>query len=951
MARIVLLLPVLENEKGTAERELERMMRLYNALSSVNQAIVATRSRDQLLQTVCSVLVDKGGFAMVWIGWHDPNTLRLVPVARAGAQASYADAIRVYVDERPEGRVPSGKAFREGRACVTPDILVEPSAAPWREQLSTRGLHACAAIPIRESGVVCGTLNVYASEARTFQTKEVTLLEEVAADLSFALDNLVREAERAKAHAAAENERLFSAAMIESMPGIVYFYDHTGRFLRWNRNFEVVSGYSSAEIAAMHPLDFFSGAERDLIAARIGEVLAKGEAWAEAHFVSKDGTRTPYYFTGRRVAWDGIPCLVGMGIDLSEKTRSELALRASEERFRSTVDSIVAGCQLLAFDWRYLYLNDTAAIHNRRPNSELLGRTMLEMWPGITQTEVFAMLSRCMVERAPLHSEALFTFADGTTNWFDVRCQPVPEGIFVMSIDISDRKRAQADAEQARRAVDRILASVTDAFVALDRDWRYTYVNERAARIFGRRREDLVGKHIWTEFPEGIGQPFHRAYERAMRDGVEIQFEEYYPPYDAWFENRIYPSSDGISIVFQDVTTRKRAEKALHDANANLERKVLERTAALDEAMRFLDAIIDHLPDAVFYKDAELRFLGVNRAYERAFGVRREDVVGKTVLELSYLPQADRRRYQDEQTALLATGIPVRREAAMPFADQREHHTLYSVTGIYRADRSVAGAVGSIVDISALKETEVALGRAMRAAEAADRLKSAFLATMSHELRTPLNSIIGFTGILIQGLAGPLNEEQTKQLGMVRGSARHLLALINDVLDISKIEAGQMSVRSETVELRPLLDRVLSVVKPLADRKHLELQLETAPALPPMVSDERRLEQILINLLNNAVKFTERGSVTLDAAPVDGGFVRLRVTDMGEGIRPEDQERLFQPFTQIDTGLTRKHEGTGLGLAICKRLATLLGGDISCTSVFGRGSTFTVILPTASRSS
>jgi len=930
--------------------ELQRTVRLYDALSSVTHAIVRTRDREQLLQAVCSAVVEKGGFAMAWIGWHDAETHRLRPVARAGAQASYVDAIRVYTDERPEGSGPAGTAFRQGRTYVTPDIVTDPSAAPWRAELMARGFHATAAMPIRQDGAVCGTLNVYASEARAFQAKEVALLDEVAADLSFALDNLTREADRAKAQAAAEDERLFSAAMIESMPGIVYFYDHTGRFLRWNRNFEVVSGYSGAEISAMHPLDFFADEERPLIASRIGDVLARGESWVEADIVSKGGARTPYYFTGRRVSWEGIPCLVGMGIDLSEKRRSESALRASEERFRSTVDNIVEGCQILSLDWRYLYLNDTAALHNRRPNAELLGRTMLEAWPGIEQSEVFAMLRRCMVERVPLHGETLFTFQDGATNWFDVRCQPVPEGIFVMSIDISDRKRAQAEAEQARRAIDRILESVTDAFVALDRDWRYTYVNDRAARIFGRRREDLIGKHIWSEFPEGVGQPFHRAYQRAMREGVEIQFEEYYPPYDAWFENRIYPSSDGISIVFQDVTTRKRAEKALLEAKATLENKVLERTADLDEAMRFLDAIIDHLPNPAFYKDAELRFLGVNRAYEQAFGVRREEMIGKTVLEVGHLDPSERRRYQDEQLALLASGTPIRREAAMPFADQREHQTLYSVKGIFRADSSPAGVVGSIVDITPLKESEAALAKAMRAAEAADRLKSAFLATMSHELRTPLNSIIGFTGILAQGLAGPLNEEQTKQLGMVRGSARHLLALINDVLDISKIEAGQMTVHSEVLDLYPLLERVLASVKPLADRKHLALRLDAPPSLPRIVSDGRRVEQIVINLVNNAVKFTERGTVTLEAAPGDDGGVRLRVSDTGEGIRPEDLARLFQPFTQIDTGLSRRHEGTGLGLAICKRLATILGGDITCSSVFGEGSTFTVVLPTERRS-
>ncbi len=229
-------------------------------------------------------------------------------------------------------------------------------------------------------------------------------------------------------------------------------------------------------------------------------------------------------------------------------------------------------------------------------------------------------------------------------------------------------------------------------------------------------------------------------------------------------------------------------------------------------------------------------------------------------------------------------------------------------------------------------------------AEAADRLKSAFLASMSHELRTPLNSIIGFTGIVLQGLAGPLNPEQNKQLEMVRGSARHLLALINDVLDISKVEAGQLEVTCEPFDLRASIEKAAAGVKLLAQKKALDLQVELAPEIGAWTSDQRRVEQILINLLNNAIKFTEHGQVTLTAEIVRS-TLRISVTDTGIGIDPDDFQKIFHPFRQIDTGLARNHEGTGLGLAICRRLAELLGGEIRVESEWGKGSTFTVVLP------
>lgn len=511
-----------------------------------------------------------------------------------------------------------------------------------------------------------------------------------------------------------------------------------------------------------------------------------------------------------------------------------------------------------------------------------------------------------------------------------------------------------------------------------------------------------------------------------------------------------------------------------------LELRVQERTAELAALGAFLQAIIDHIPNPIFYKGPDLRFRGCNKAYEEAFGVQRASFVGKTVLELDYLPLSDRQAFQGEDAQVLAEGSRVAREAAMPFADGQVHQTLYAVSGFRGADGQPSGMVGVIVDITPIREAQAALkaahdeqeaifeavhsgivllqGRVVRrcngklehmlgygpgellgttpqnwytseeayqqagdliyalagqgathqreeqmrrkdgslfwsrihiraldpsdisrglvgvmedvtteraakealrqakeAAEAADRIKSSFLATMSHELRTPLNSIIGFTGILLQGLAGPLNPEQAKQLGMVRDSARHLLALINDVLDISKIEAGELRVAYEPFDMARSIQKVAAIVRPLAEKKELALHVHVDPGLGAMVSDERRIEQVLINLLSNAVKFTDQGAVTLQAQCVEnfvaeGGAaaspaVRLSVTDTGMGIKNEDMAILFRPFRQIDSTLARKHEGTGLGLAICQRMVELMGGRIEVSSTWGQGSTFTVTLP------
>ena len=364
-------------------------------------------------------------------------------------------------------------------------------------------------------------------------------------------------------------------------------------------------------------------------------------------------------------------------------------------------------------------------------------------------------------------------------------------------------------------------------------------------------------------------------------------------------------------------------------------------------AARYRD-LLESMPDGIVMVDGEGRVLFANGHAERIFGYDEGELAGKPIELL--LPHrfhaahfGHRARYFGQpRTRAMGAGLDLygRRK------DGSEIPVEISLSPI-RFDETTL-VVSAIRDVSDRKRIERELRDKNVALAEASRAKDRFLASMSHELRTPLNAIIGFTGTLLMGLPGPLTPDQEKQLRTVQSSARHLLSLISDLLDIAKISAGRLELAPQLLDCRRIVEDVVATLRPEAERKGLALTLDADDDLPPVVADSRALSQVVINLVQNAIKFTDHGHVRVGvrrsvALALEG--IAIGVEDTGPGIRAEDQALLFEAFSRVNRHDRRHHEGTGLGLHLSRQLTELMGGRITFSSEAGKGSTFTLELP------
>ena len=630
-------------------------------------------------------------------------------------------------------------------------------------------------------------------------------------------------------------------------------------------------------------------------------------------------------------------------------------LRESEERYRLLVDMIPQNIWTTDPAGHHTYFSRRWYDFSGSEPDESHGEGWLQFIHPDDKERTRERWQHSLDTGEPYEIEYRFRGTDGKYRWFLGKATPLRNEAgeivewFGTATDISERKRLDEEREEllarereAREQVTTILESITDAFFAVDREWRFTHVNREAERLMRRPRDELLGRIVWEEFPEAVGSTFQREYQRAMATQTAVHFEECYPPLDIWVDVRAYPSADGLSVFFRDVTRRKRAEERLRES---------------EERFRTLG---NSIPQLAWMADASGWIFWYNERWHEYTGTSLEEMQGWGWEKVHHPEHVD--RVVEKIRHAFETGVPW--EDTFP---------LRSKTGEYRWFLSrampIRDASGNVVqwfgtntditeEIEAAAERERLLESERQARAEAERRReelervtesrTRLMRGFTHDVKNPLGAADGYAQLLEDGIQGEMSAKQIHSVRRIRRSIQSSLRLIHELLELARAEAGQIELERLQTDVSELVRETAEDFRAQAAAAGLQLEVHAIGALRTQ-TDPMRVRQILSNLLSNAVKYAPRGSITVEAGqpadrrgPRDGEWIVIDVIDTGPGIPADKRELIFQEFTRLDPDA---QHGAGVGLAISRRIARLLRGDITVESEIGRGSSFTLWLP------
>ena len=736
------------------------------------------------------------------------------------------------------------------------------------------------------------------------------------------------------------NEARLGAVAFEAMPEIVSITRaDDGRFINANQRF----------------FDYFKLSKSGVIGKTARELRLMSDSEGRAPLVAalkKDGqvrdfpVRVPapdggtdhFLFSTDQIELDGVDVLVTVARRVTDEVTAKQAFIESEERFRQTLEAAPVPL-MITRDGTYFYANKLALELLGWSDKELVGQsTRIAYADYADRDQASALLAR---DGKIDGFEVRLKRRDGSTFWALVSVTVLNyqgQTAYLNSIqDITEHRRLEAALRHSEARFQDFAEIGSDWLWEMDGELRYTYFSDRLSELTGVSTDRSLGK---TRQQAVKADP---EYERWRSHEMDLEARRPFRDF-----RYTYTRDDGRllhwSVSGKPIFDEEGAFQGYRGTGTDVTAEVEAQLKAEDFQLRFITAV-EHMPVGFALYDENDRLVHFNERYrDLTRGAVDIAQLGETFENImrAHVARGILKNIDEDQEAWIQSRLERHRNPNDPF-EISHADSIYDVREYRTPD---AGTLLIMADVTERQTAEWKLRKAKEEAEFADRSKTEFLANMSHELRTPLNAIIGFSQMLVMGIHGSLNEKQREQIDYVIKSGEHLLDLIGDILDISKIEAGRAELTEEIIDVEDTIGVCVNMIRSKSDEASLQLETEVQPGLPPLRGDVRMIKQILLNLLSNAVKFTPPGGEIKILAMLDNeGLLWVDISDTGIGISNDDLPKAMSTFGQVDSAMNRSHQGTGLGLPLASSLAQLHDGGLIMDSQVDVGTTARIWFP------